>query len=318
MSIQDGISLATLAEQMGFHRVFVGEDILSREVFTYLSIIALKTGNINLATGITSPYVRNPVVLASSVLSLQRVSGSRFDLGLGVGGIPEVKKLTEAMPIQPIKVLGETVAIIRRLLGGETIIETHTQTGAHIQGFKLRNIDVKMPKILLGVRGPKLLRLAGQIADGVIFSGSKRRLPESMRIVEEAATKAGRHLDDLERVLWLPFVQVKDEEDLNLARLVVATVIASLSEQQIREIPSLSVTAKDVLPLLKSGDYHEASRLLSEETLQEFCFFGSIQGAMKEAKKFGDLGFNELVIGPPFGKRPEETLRELRAYCFHG
>jgi 5,10-methylenetetrahydromethanopterin reductase len=312
MPIRQGVSFAIAAEQMGFHRVFVGEDILSREVFTYLSVIALKTSKIGLATGITSAYVRNPAVLASSVLSLQKVSGNRFDLGLGVGGIPEVEKLTESAPRQPVRVLGGTAATIRRLLRGETISDTDLNGNVRMSGFKLRNVDVKMPQILFGVRGPRLLALAGEVADGVIFSGSKALLQESLRIVAEAAVKAGRCLDNLEKVLWLPFVETKDAEDLNLARLVVATVIASLPQPQILEIPALAETLKEVLPRLQSGDYEAASLFLSREALQEFCFFGTIEEMMKEARKFADLGFKEFVIGPPFGRRPEETLKALR------
>ena len=313
MPIQQSITLAIIAEETGFHRIFVGEDILSREVFTYLSIIALRTRKIGVATGITSPYVRNPAVLASSVAMLQRLSDGRFDLGLGVGGIPEVKKLTGAAPRQPVEMLRETTTVVRRLLRGETATFGDTDGTTYLQGFRLQKATVRMPKILFGVRGPRLLSLAAEVADGVIFSGSKGHLPESEQIVEDAATKVGRPLQELERVLWLPFIEGKNQEDLDLARIVVGTVIASLPQREVESIPSLAESG-EVLRRLRAGNYKAAARYMPEEMVREFCFFGSVDDILDEARRFERLGFMELVIGPPFGRRPEETLKTLKAY----
>lgn len=313
MPIQQSITLAVIGEETGFHRIFVGEDILNREVFTYLSIIALRTRKICIATGITSPYVRNPAVLASSVAMLQRVSDSRFDLGLGVGGIPEVKKLTGAAPRQPVEMLRETIAVIRRLLRGETATFRGTNGTTYLKGFKLQKAPVRMPKILFGVRGPRLLALAGEVADGVIFSGSKGHLPKSEQIVEDAATKIGRPLQELERVLWLPFIERKNRKDLDLARIVVGTVIASLPQPEVEAIPGLAESG-EVLRHLRAGNYKAAAGYMSEEVVREFCFYGSVDEVLDEARRFERLGFMELVIGPPFGRRPEETLKTLKGF----
>jgi len=58
LSTRKGLEYAALADRAGFNRVFVCEDILSREVFTYLSLIALNTSRLGVAAGITSPYVK--------------------------------------------------------------------------------------------------------------------------------------------------------------------------------------------------------------------------------------------------------------------
>ncbi|HDH28347.1 MAG TPA: LLM class flavin-dependent oxidoreductase, partial [Euryarchaeota archaeon] len=59
MTIRKSIALAKAAEDAGYHRIWVGEDIFHREIFTYLSVLALNTKSIGLGTGITSTYVRN-------------------------------------------------------------------------------------------------------------------------------------------------------------------------------------------------------------------------------------------------------------------
>ena len=310
MPIRQSIVLSAIAEEADFHRVFVGEDILSREVFTYLSVLALRTRRVGIATGITSPYVRNLAVLASSALILQRVSDNRFDLGLGVGGLPEVQKLTGVAPRQSVDKLRETTVTIRRLLRGETVTCAASDRAIALQGFRFQKANVRISKILFGVRGPRLLSLAGEVADGVIFSGSKRHLPESLHLVEDAAARIGRLSEELERILWLPFIEGNDPEDLDLARIVVATVIGSLPQREVEAIPSLTRSEK-VLRLIGAGDYRAAAPQIPEEVVRDFCFFGSVDDILDEARKFESLGFRELVIGPPFGRRPEELLKTI-------
>ena len=95
MTIRKSIALAKAAEDVGYHRIWAGEDIFHREVFTYLSVLSLNTEGIGLGTAITSPYVRNLPVLANSTKALSELSKGGFILGLGVGGLPEVERLTE-------------------------------------------------------------------------------------------------------------------------------------------------------------------------------------------------------------------------------
>ena len=313
MPIQQSIVLSAIAEEVGFHRVFVGEDILSREVFTYLSVLALRTRRVGIATGITSVYVRNLAVLASSALMLQRVSDNRFDLGLGVGGIPEVRKLTGAAPRQPIEMLRETTLTILRLLRGETVTCTASDGVITLEGFRLHGTNAQRPRILFGVRGPRLLCLAGEMADGVIFSGSKRHLPDSLHLVKDAAARVSRPFHELERVLWLPFVGGNEPKDLDLARIVVVTVIASLPQPEIEASPSLAQSG-EVLRLIRAGDYRAAASQIPEEVVRDFCFYGSVDDILDEAKEFENLGFNELVIGPPFGREPAQILKAMGRY----
>lgn len=108
MPVMQGVELAKLAEAQGYASVFVGEDALSREIFTYLAVIAVKTRDIGLASGILSPYLRSLVQIASATAGLQMITGNRFSLGIGVGGIPEVVRLTGREPRHAVEVLRET------------------------------------------------------------------------------------------------------------------------------------------------------------------------------------------------------------------
>lgn len=304
MPLEKSINYAKIAEENNYHRIWIGEDILSREVFTYISIIALKTNRISLATGITSPYLRNIAVIASNTASIQILSRNRFTLGLGVGGIPEIERLTGRKPERVIEVMKETALLLRRIFKGERI--TYEGRIASLKDYKL-NIKLEVePKIYFGVRGEKLLSLAGEIADGVIFSGPKHYLARAMQIVDEAAERAGRDKKEIDRVLWNCTVEVENSEDLKLARLVSATIAASIPKSSLSEVDQIRIREK-----FKAGKYEEAAQILSEELMKEFCIYGSKRDILDSFNKFEAMGFKEFVVGPPFSKNPERTIKAL-------
>ncbi len=313
MPLEKSINYAKIAEKKNYHRIWVGEDILSREVFTYLSIIALKTKNILLATGITSPYIRNIAVIATNAAGLQILSKNRFTLGLGVGGIPEVERLTGKKPEKVVEVMRESTLLLRRIFKGEKI--TYDGEIARLKDYKLGiNLEVQ-PKIYFGVRGKKLLTLAGEIADGVIFSGPRDYLLQGMQIVDEAAEKVGRDKNEIDRVLWNCTVEVERESDLELAKLVSATMVASLPQSAIK-IKSLQSAISNgnieqIKEKFKAGRYDEAAQMVSKELMDQFCIYGARREILEVFKQFEAKGFKEFVIGPPFSKNPEKTIEGM-------
>jgi alkanesulfonate monooxygenase SsuD/methylene tetrahydromethanopterin reductase-like flavin-dependent oxidoreductase (luciferase family) len=313
MPIEESRKYAEIADKIGFYRVLVGEDILSREVFTYLTIVALKTKRVRLATGITSPYVRNIAVIASNSIGLQHITGNRFDLGIGPGGISEVERFTGQKPIHAVAVLKETTFLLRKIFNGETV--RYRGVKAKLEGFRLNVKGAVPPKIYFGVRGEKLLSLAGRISDGVILSGPKDYLLRAKKIVNQAAAKAGRAEDDVNKLIWNCFINVKSEKDVELAKLVAATIASSLPEKEVEKQDS----ADEILRIkndFKKGNYEEASRRVTDDMLANFCFAGSLDEIMEEAEKLGKAGFNEFVVGPPFGSKPAETIKAVERFVW--
>jgi 5,10-methylenetetrahydromethanopterin reductase len=303
--IKEGLKLALLAEREGFKRVFVGEDVLSRDVFAYLSVIALETSRIELATGITSPYVRRIATLASNALAIQKISDGRFTLGLGPGGIPELKKFLGKESEKPVLVMHDAALLIKRMFLGEKI--TYNGPLGKIKDFKLLAENASI-KIYFGVRGEKLLRLAGEIADGVIFSGPKEYLKRALRIVNEKISKK----TDFNKIVWNCFLLIKNKEELRLGKRVVATIISSLPIKEIEYYPELIDKAFKIKEFFIRGDYESAEKLIDENVMKQFCFAGELKDIREEISELEKLGFKEFVVGPPFGEEPKKTILELK------
>lgn len=309
MPINESIELVRVAEANDYHRVWVGEDILSREIFTYLSILANKTNRIRLGSGITSPFARNISLIANGAAGVQLISDDRFTLGLGVGGLPEVEKLTGERPGQPLRVMRESTDLLRRILDGEKVF--YSDGKDCLDAHKLYTRPDALPGIYFGARGPKMLHLAGETADGVILSGPRGYLPRAISLIGEGARSVGRNPDDVDLVLWNNLMVIEDERDLNRARTVAATILASLPTSMREYLEIGPELVEHIKRAFKREDYRRADEYVEEDVLEELCVAGSPREIRWQIEEYEEMGFDEFVVGPPYARDPARAVEAL-------
>lgn len=181
---------ARLIEELELDALWYGDEKFYREPYTGLAACALATKRISLGTGVTEPYTRHPALTALAIASLDELSGGRAVLGYGAGrvGFPQMG-IELARPAVRLR---ESIHVIRRLWAGERfsfIGETVTWNDAALQ-FPTR---AGIP-IYLAADGPQTLRLAGEIADGVIVAhcASPFILKPKLEHLRGGAMKANR------------------------------------------------------------------------------------------------------------------------------
>ena len=170
---------AQLAEQAGFDMVVVSEhfhpwvDDQSAAGFAFATIgaMAQATERISFATGVTTPLFRyHPAVVAQAAATLDRLSGGRFNLGVGTGENINEGPLGYEFPNYAGRAsrMREALEIMRRLLDGEKL----TFNGAHYvtDRAKLYSPPIGPVPIWLAAGGPKSAALAGEMAEGIVTS----------------------------------------------------------------------------------------------------------------------------------------------------
>ncbi len=209
---------AVLAEEAGFEMVVVSEhfhpwvDDHSAAGFAYSTIgaMAQATSNLEFATGVTTPLWRfHPAVVAQAAATLDRLSGGRFNLGVGTGEninegplgytFPAYKERSERM--------SEALQIIRRLLDGEKLTfegDYYTTDRAHLYSPPLGKVP-----IWLAAGGPKTSALAAQRAEGIVTSvkDPADTIAKVIRPAHEAAAAAGRPDPRILATRWSVFAQ---------------------------------------------------------------------------------------------------------------
>src|SRR5436309_293874 len=183
------LAMAERAEAAGFDSVWIGDSLTARprhEPLTLLAAVAARTRRVRLGTGVLLPALRNPVVLAHVVGTLDRIAEGRVILGVGIAAdTPAIRKEFAAAGVPWDRRVGrflETIEICRALWRQDGV----SFSGKH---FTLQDVTVEPkphraggPPIWIGGSGPTALREAAR------FDG---RIPRHRRPMHEASVARG-------------------------------------------------------------------------------------------------------------------------------
>lgn len=310
MELQKIHDLTTVAEKANIRKLWLGDDILGpHDVFTVASSILLKHRNTSVGIGITSPLVRNITTIARASAALVQIGGGdRFRLGLGVGGLQDLRKLGINIR-NPANILKSASTLLHEIWSGKKVT---FETGP----FKLSNyhssvtIRHQIP-IFFGVRGPRLLNLAGEMADGVLLSGPVTYLRKAIGIVKESLERNGRSEEGFSFIIWIPTMLIQQKSDTSLIKQVVAYVLSD-TPKNVLELAELDLAkVANVQTTLQRDGVASAAELVDESLLNETAVQGSAQQICKSLKSFERMGVQEIVFGPPYGAQPLTAFEQV-------
>jgi 5,10-methylenetetrahydromethanopterin reductase len=176
----DVLAWSRAAEAAGFEGVFIPESF--NDSLAYAQAVAAATRRVTVGTAITNVYLRHPTLLAQQAAAVQEFSGGRFVLGLGVGHGPVNRSLGIEM--------GRPIDKIRAVV---TLLREAWVKGPH------QPRPATPPRILAAALAPGMVRLAGEVADGVIFNlFPLARYERALGWLGAGAARGGRSAADLE------------------------------------------------------------------------------------------------------------------------
>ncbi|MEU7003690.1 LLM class flavin-dependent oxidoreductase [Nonomuraea sp. NPDC046570] len=181
--------LAAAAERAGFSDVYLAEG--HGDALALCHAIITATERVTVGTAVANAALRPPVLTAKTAAQLDDASGGRFRLGLGTANTVMNTRFGLA-DRPPLQLMAEYVAVVRAVLAG-------SPSGFTGGIFQTGQVPLDRPPIradlpiALGAIGPKMLALAGRIADGVILNlVSPKQAGAAAQIVRSAAADAGR------------------------------------------------------------------------------------------------------------------------------
>ncbi|WP_099025440.1 TIGR03857 family LLM class F420-dependent oxidoreductase [Mycolicibacterium palauense] len=207
------------AEDLGLGHAFISERFNTKEAATLSGAAAAVSTNIGIATGATNHNTRHPIVTASYALTMHRLSGGRFTLGIGRG----VKVLQRAFGFSEVTTaqMEEFATLMRRLFRGETIVGYDGPLGRYPALRLGSDYNEEIPLGIVAF-GPNTLSLAGRAFDQVILHTffTDETLARCVNTVKTAAEQAGRDPDAVK--VWSCFATIGDHipEELRLRKTV--------------------------------------------------------------------------------------------------
>jgi 5,10-methylenetetrahydromethanopterin reductase len=176
-------------ERAGFDGVGIHDHPSSgRDAYLALALAARATQRIRLFPATSSPVVRHPLVLASLAHSLEEIAPGRACLTVAPGFI---STRSVGKPRAGVAMMRDAIGDLRRLLAGEEVGFGPTST-------RLRNRSAKPTPVYLLAAGPRMIELAGEVADGAFLMVGLHpaSIRAALRHLEIGARRAGRSLAD--------------------------------------------------------------------------------------------------------------------------
>jgi len=291
-----------IAEAAGFESLWVTERYFHEETFSLLGFLAAATQHIKLGLGVTNPYTRNPALLAMASATLDRISGGRFLLGLGRSDAFVIQDGMGIPYSDPRSTMEEAVAIIRNLLAGQGV--TSAQGRFRLGNIQLatKPIQEKLP-IYLAAIGPKALRLAGAIADGVLLNaytptGYVRYAVEEVR---KAAQEAGRDPRSIDITCML-VVRLTDDPG-SIWSSLKQRIVRLLEEPRVGEIllekggfePSILGPLRAAA---KKDGGQTAVGLITDEMVESFYLVGGASRCKERIAQYREAGVDLPLLLP--------------------
>ena len=294
-SLEKAIQRAARAEELGYESAYVTH-IAARDSVTTLMAYASRTERILLGTGVMPIYSRTPVATAQSFATLDEFSRGRAVIGLGVSHRPVVEAWYGQTIDKPLRETREYVGVLRAILGGEEPpAGDKFRSSFRFMGYEGRP---DMPIYLAGL-SEKMLRLSGEIADGVILWLCN---PHYIRDVVVPAVSAGREsaglpLDGFDIVAAVP-AAVTNEPDEARARLRTE-LTAYFSLPFYRAMIEASGFAEDIAGFdqgMQEGGPEAAILAISDEYMGLLAGIGSADEAAAAVRRYRDCGTSSACV----------------------
>ncbi len=200
--LRDGLDYVRYAEERGFEAVWQAESRLVRDAIVPMAAYAAVTERIKVGSGVINNWTRNIGLLAATFLTLDDLAPDRIICGIGAWWDPLARNVGIERR-KPLKAMRETVELLRRLLNMERV--TYHGEFHHVDGIELDVVhgrrEPRHVPIMIGATGDKMLKLTGEIADGVVlnYCVPPEYNDQALEMLEEGAQKVGKTLDEVDR-----------------------------------------------------------------------------------------------------------------------
>jgi len=194
--------VAQAAEEAGIAQLWLWEDCFFEGGLTTAAAALAWTERLHVGVGLLPVPLRNPALAAMEIATLARMFPGRFRPGLGHGVLEWMAQVGARVP-SPMTLLREYTVAVRDLLHGRTVDVDGRYV--HLENVTLDWPPADVPPLLIGGRGPKTVRLAGEAADGVILDSvlTLDQIREGCTWAAEGRAAAGRADEPFDNVIFV-------------------------------------------------------------------------------------------------------------------
>jgi 5,10-methylenetetrahydromethanopterin reductase len=298
---RNAMDMARLAERLGFDSAWMYENLYFPGALSTAGAAIACTTRLRVGIGTVSPYTRNPVIYAMEAGQLHELSRGRFVIGLGASP-PAFLERIGINARHPLATMRETIAIMRALFRGG--IERFDG-----EAFTVHDVHLSFepaaggPPIWIGAIGDRMLRLTGEVADGLIFSVLCPHpfIVRAMNRLAEGAAIVGRRPNLVDSVAYVPFALLDDRAKAramlkpHIALMVSRTAgKAELEVLFTRDQLFTSDQMVDIAQRYRAGEAPDA--YIPDHVVDALCIAGDEDDCRRGLAAYADLGVGEVAL----------------------
>jgi probable F420-dependent oxidoreductase len=321
---RDLIAEVQLGEALGFGSAFVSERFNVKEAATLCGAVGAVSSEIGIATAATNSNTRHPMVTAAFAMTMHKLTGGRFSLGIGRGIGPlfdvyGLKRITTAE-------MEDFAGLMRRIWRGEVVVGHDGPAGKYPVLVMGPEYDETIP-LTITAFAKNTLELAGRAFDAVVLHTffTDETTARCVRTVKEAAERAGR--DPAKVRVWSCFATVGDHlpHELRLKKTVgrMATYLQGYGDlmvktnrwdkavlQRFRDDDTVKSFRGAIDALATTEQLEHVATLIPEEWLAPAATGSTDRCVTKILEQF-DLGCDGVIL---HGASPQELEPIVAAY----
>ena len=316
-SAAGAVELARTARERGFEELWLAE-VANGDAYAIAGALAVGAPGMRIGTAVVPAQTRTAMVHAMAAMSLNQLTHGNFILGIGLSS-PNIVRDWGGQPYdKPMTRMREHVQVLRKALAGEKVdFEGKT---LNVKRFKLGGtLDGQVP-IYLGALNEQMLRMTGELCDGVILNMvPERALPQILGAVRAGAEAAGRDPGEIEVISRLHTVLVDDPAlGRNLIRNVFGAYAATPGYNKCFEWIGFEKEAKEIRERFARGDRAGVAAAVTDDLCDAMAVVGNAETIRSRVRAYAEQGVDVCVINPIADAKGMDKIISTLSGCLDG
>ena len=292
-------------EDQGYSHITVPEDCFYVPALIGSTLALSATRSVPVGTSIVSALTRHPAILAMEIAGISRAFPGRFRPGIGLG-LPDWLRQMGIMPDNPVAAMRGRISCLQSLLSGRAV----TFEG---ESFALDSVSITHPAvadvpITMGVMGPKMLQLAGELADVTLFPATAglEYIRYARSEVAIGLEKAGRRPENMAySTIALACVDHDGAKARQTARPVLASFLAEFASMNTFSAYGISAQLR---AMVERGGAGTVAAEMPDTWIEDLALVGTPDEVAEKTRGWLEAGVSSIAIFFP-DESEKKTLR---------
>ena len=293
-SLAEMLEIARRAEAAGAASLWFAQHMGYRDALVWAAAAAQATRSVALVPTAISPYFWPPLPVAMAMATLAELAPGRLRLAVSVGNLLNLGE-SGLEPVAPLRVMRDYVEALRALDAGDAV---RREGRIHrLRGAKMAFAAGLGYPVYIASTGPQMLRLAGEIADGVLLSAGLTLVSCRKCLAAAQSGLGGRNPSALRRAAFINFHASRDGAAAKAAVLrKLAFLFRSRGHAENISSSGLDIDHEKIIQCLREHDLDAATALMPAAAANAFAVAGTPAECGERLAEYLAVGLDEPII----------------------